>query len=75
MWTQIRLLLQQQSDLGPLCLTKRRLKLKKTTFVVVGALSGICAPSLENPEFYACEQQMFSLVSVIIIYYLKIFIG
>ena len=41
MWTQIRLLLQEQSNLGPHCLTKRLLKQfsrrqKQTTFVVIG---------------------------------------
>ena len=41
----IRLLLQEQSDLGPHCLTKRLLKhfrrqQKQMTFVVIGVLRG-----------------------------------
>ena len=42
MWTQIRLLLKEQSDLGPHCLQKLLLKSqaddKQTTIVVIGAL-------------------------------------
>ena len=42
MWTLIRLLLQEQSDLGPHCLQKRLLNhkqmTKQTTVVVIGSL-------------------------------------
>ena len=43
MWTQIRLFLKEQSDLGLHCLLERLLKLfsrrqKHTTFVVIGIL-------------------------------------
>ena len=60
MWNQIRLLLQEQSELGLHCLTKRLLKLfsrlqKQTTFVVMGALNmGLDA---RKPVFGVCEQQ------------------
>ena len=39
MWTLIRLLLEEQSDLGPHCLQKLLLKMtKQTTIVVIGSL-------------------------------------
>ena len=43
MWTQIKMLIQEQFDMGLHCLTKRLLKhlggqQKQTTFVVIGAL-------------------------------------
>ena len=46
MWTQIRLLLQEQSDLGLHCMQKRILnhfsrRQKQTTFVVIGAVTEV----------------------------------